>query len=95
MKNVNFYLHERKFVEWDVRATDPAQVIMITAATWRLTRTDGTEESIGTCSVVGNRVGALIEPKQLGTYILSITVDIPPEIFIEEVQVRVIPNNAS
>ena len=92
MKNVNFYLGERKFVEWDIVPTEHPSTVLISGASWKLTIADGIEESSGACTVSGSRIGALIEPKQIGIYTLSINVIIPPEVFIEEVQVSVLKN---
>ena len=92
MKNVNFYLGERRYVKWDIVPTDKQNAVVISGASWRLNLSDGMEESTGSCAISGNRIGALIEPKQQGIYTLSITVMIPPEIFIEEVLVSVLRN---
>lgn len=88
MKNVNFYLGERKYIEWDILPNDPKSAIFIQSASWELAY-NGAAESFGDCSVSGNRIGALVSPLQSGTYILSVTVVIPPETFIEQVRITI------
>lgn len=76
--NLKFILGERKIIQFEVISTKNEPVI-ITDATWVLTYHEQ-EVDRGSCTIDENVMEILLEPNQKGTFELTITYTIAPEI---------------
>lgn len=75
---LKFILGERKIIQFEVISTKNEPVI-ITDAAWVLTY-HKQEVDRGSCTIDGNVMEILLEPNQEGTFELTITYTIAPEI---------------
>lgn len=90
MDNRDYILGEDKYVEWRVTSCRSGDTVVITGATYELVQ-DTTNEAVdtGSCVIDGTVIKALICPPDTGTYRLTVTVTVPPEIIKAAAYIRV------
>jgi hypothetical protein len=72
-----FILGEEKYLDFQVRSAI-TQTVVITSATYTLTKA-GAVDITGVCIINGNKISVLIEPPELGMYLLEVTYIIADE----------------
>ncbi|MHB1154630.1 MAG: hypothetical protein ACYCWE_22375 [Eubacteriales bacterium] len=72
-----FILGEEKYIDFQVRSSI-TQTVVITSATYTLSK-NGIVNISGVCIINGNKLSVLLEPPELGVYLLEITYIIAEE----------------
>ena len=72
-----FILGEQKYIKFEATSCDGMPVV-ITGASYTLSEGENIVDS-GICMIDGAEILALIEPKNLGDYILEVTYHVAPE----------------
>ena len=76
--NIRFIKGEKKYIQFLI-TSKKREPIIITNATFILTRNDEVILN-GKCEIEGSTVLVLLDPVNIGSYILEVTYTIPPEV---------------
>ncbi len=72
-----FILGEEKYIDFQVRSSI-TQTVVISSATYTLSK-NGIIDISGVCIINGSKISVLLEPPELGVYLLEITYIIAEE----------------
>lgn len=78
MTDLDFILGEKKLIEFEITSLK-GETVVVASAEWSLTK-QGEEVDHGECTVDGKTLEILLEPGEIGTYELTITYKIAPEV---------------
>lgn len=79
MTDLDFILGEKKLIEFEITSLK-GETVVVLSAEWSLTK-QGEEVDHGDCTIDGgNTLEMLLAPDEIGTYELTITYRIAPEV---------------
>lgn len=78
MTDLDFILGEKKLIEFEITSLK-GETVVVASAEWSLTK-QGEDVDRGECTVDGKTLEILLEPGEIGTYELTITYKIAPEV---------------
>lgn len=73
----DFILGEKKYVKFKATSCDAVPVV-VTGSTYQLTK-DGVRVTSGFCETDGDKFMALVEPPEVGDYMLEVEYTVAPE----------------
>lgn len=90
MENLIFEKGEVRKFEYQLRSSTVNELLVITAASWKMLSGKGEIISSGVCDISGTTVSMLVSMKYTGTFTLEVTATVPPETIIDRMSLRVV-----